>query len=324
MNKLCLLFLALWVATVSAFAANQEEQPTQEEESEEQQQPSELPRVLGQARTEEEYAAWEVIQQAPQLEEKAELTQKFLEEYPESGFTPWANHILARSYLQNGDYDKFVEHAEEGLREMPDKADLAIFLALEYAERDESDKAIELAQSSLQIMQDKLQPSELSMADWTLEKDGLMADCHYALGRSYMTKYVKKMSGSSGGEDPNLEQALEHLEKACALDPEHERAYYRLGFLFAKQNVADQAVENYARAAALGGITSDRAASALKKIHDFIRKIMPDSELGRKNFDELIATEREFIQGQIAERQAKLQELREQEAQQPIPVEALP
>ncbi len=325
MDKLCLLFLALWVATVSTFAANQEKQPTQEEAVEEQEgsPPEENPRVIGQTRSMEEYDAWIVIGETPTLEEKTELAEKFLEKFPESGLTPYAHDILARFHLQRGDDDKFFEHAEEALREVPNKADLAILLAVEYAEGGRADEAIGRAQSSLQVLQDLPRSSEMTLADWTMEKHQLQADCHYALGRSYLTKYLQDKSSKSAGKDPNLEQAQKNLEQACVLDPEHDRAYYRLGFLFTKQNIANKAVENYARAVALDGITSDRAKSALEKIHSFIQKYLPDSELGKKNFEELIATEREYIQGQIAERQVKLQELQEED-QLAIPIEALP
>jgi len=268
------------------------------------------PRVVGQPQTQEELNAWVAIEKAATFEEKGKLAEEFLTKYPDSGLTPFAHQLLAFRYQQENNFDKFAFHAEKTLEELPQNAIMLSVLSAAYAQKGQSDKAIDRAQKCLQVLVQATKPPQLGDGEWMLQKDQLAADAHYALGVAYVTKYQQAPS-PSGQPDANLAKAVEELTMAVELDPSHDRAYYHLGFAFAKQNKADKAIENYARAVALGGIAQNLAREQLQRVYQFVYK-------NTDGLEQAIATQKAYVEKQVAEKQARAQNF---QAQQPAPAQ---
>jgi tetratricopeptide (TPR) repeat protein len=268
--------------------------------------PAKPPRVVGQPQTQEELDAWVAIEKAATFEEKGELAEGFLTKFPDSGLTPFAHQLLAFRYQQQNDFEKFAFHAEKTLEELPLNPLVLSALSAAYAQKGQADKAIDRAQKCLQALAQVQKPAQLGEGEWMLQRDQLAADAHYALGVAYVTNY-QQAPGPSGQPDANLAKAGEELTKAVELDPSHDRAYYHLGFAFAKQNNGEKAIESYARAVALGGIAQSLAREQLQRVYQFVYK-------NTDGLEQTVATQRQYVQKQMAEKQAKAQSLDAQNA----------
>ena len=267
--------------------------------------PAKPPRVVGQAQTKEEFDAWSVIEKTEDFKAKAQLNLEFLQNHPESGLTPLAHQFLALAYQQQNNYEKFVEHGEKAVVELPTSYVLMIELAVGYAERGHPDEALDRGQRGLEVSAAGIKPAQLTTADFISKRDALQADANYAIGLSRLHQSLK--GGSS--KDEMLELARVHLEKAIELDPNHERAYLRLGRVYLTQKDADQALDAFARAVAVGGITQEIAQGQLEQLYTYIHK-------KTEGMDEAVAKGKEFLQQKTAEKEARLQEIQDQEAQQ--------
>ena len=273
--------------------------------------PPEPVRVVGQAQTKEEYDAWTAIDQTEDLQQKAELAMDFLENHPKSGLTPLAHQLLALFYQQHNEYEKFVEHGEKAIAELPNSYVLLIELAVGYAERADVQKALSRAQQGLDGAAAAERPGQLSLVEWTRQKERLEADGHYALGLANLHQSMK----SSSTKAQHLESCVEHFSKVVEFEPDHDRAYLRLGRVYLGQRNAEKALEAYARAAASGGMTAEIAREQLDQLYTFVHK-------KTDGIEELINQQREYLMQQKAAKEASLQELQNQEMQQFILPEA--
>lgn len=272
--------------------------------------PAKRPRVVGQAQTKEEFDAWSVIEKlgtdtTEDFKEKAQLNLNFLQEYPDSGLTPLAHQFLALAYQQENNFEKFVEHGEKAVVELPTSYVLMIELAVGYAESGSADKAIAHGQRGLEVSAAGTKPVQLTTADFISKRDSLQADANYAIG---LSRLHQSLSGGSN-KDEFVEQARVHLEQAIELDPNHERAYLRLGRVCLTQQNAEQALDAFARAVAVGGQTQEIAQGQLEQLYTYIHK-------KTEGMDEAVAKGKEFLQQKSAEKAAKLKEIEDQEAQQ--------
>jgi tetratricopeptide (TPR) repeat protein len=268
--------------------------------------PAKPPRIVGQPQSQEELNAWVAIEQAATFEEKGKLAEEFLTKYPDSGLTPFAHQLLALRYQQENNFDKFAFHAEKTLEELPQNPIILSALSAAYAQKGQADRAADKAQQCLQALGQVPKPAPLGEGEWMLQKDQLAADAHYALGVASLTKY-QQAPAPSGQPDANLAKAVEELSKAVELDPSHDRAYYHLGFAFAKQNSAEKAIENYARAVALGGIAQSLARDQLQRVYKFVYK-------NTDGVEQAIATQRAYVEKQVADKRARAQSLQPQPA----------
>ena len=276
-----------------------------QQEQNQQGMPAKPPRVVGQAQTKEEFDAWSVIEKTEDFKEKAQLNLNFLQEHPDSGLTPLAHQFLALAYQQENNYEKLVEHGEKAVVELPTSYVLMIELAVSYAERGEPDQALSHGQRGLDVSGAATKPTQLTTIDFVEKRDGLQADANYAMGLSRLHQSLK--GGSS--KDELVEQARVHLEKALELDPNHERAYLRLGRVYLTQQNANQALDAFARAVAVGGQTQEIAQGQLEQLYTYLHK-------KTEGMDETVAKGKEFLQEKNAEKAARLQAIQDQEAQQ--------
>ncbi len=267
--------------------------------------PAKPPRVVGQAQTKEEFDAWSVIEKTEDFKEKAQLNLNFLQEHPDSGLTPLAHQFLALAYQQENNYEKFVDHGEKAVAELPTSYVLMIELAVAYAERSEPDQAMNHGQRGLEVSAAATKPAQLTTADFVSKMDALKADANYAIGLSRLHQSLK--GGSA--KDDLVEQARVHLEKAAELDPNHERAYLRLGRVYLTQQNGEQALDSFARAVAVGGQTQEIAQGQLEQLYTYLHK-------KTEGMEDTVVEGKAFLASKNAEKEARLQEIRDQEAKQ--------
>ena len=116
-----LLGVALGVLRAQKSSQENHQQPQQEQPQEEEDLVK-RPRVVGEARSQEEFEDWKTIGQTENISEKAELAEQFLHSYPDSGLTAFAHHVLAEEAYQENDIGDFMLHGEEALLELPRNA----------------------------------------------------------------------------------------------------------------------------------------------------------------------------------------------------------
>lgn len=302
----CLLFAAALIYSNLGYA--QEQVPSTEAE-----QTAEIPkpaRVVGQPQSPEEWQAWQAVEQAPALMERAVLAERFLQTFPESGLTPFAHQILARNYYQSNDLNNFVKHAELALAELPDNPDLLTPLAFVYSEKGQATKAVAKAEAALQLMESLAVPAGVTPIDWVTQREQLQADCYYALGRAHLNRFTSTATTSSDPEsrrqNPNLLSSIDYFHKALHLNPRHDFAYFRLAFAERNANHPEEALRAYAGAIAVGGVAAGPAQTEIQKIHAFIQENLKDSPLAQKSVDQFLQEERERIEKETEEKTQRL------------------
>jgi tetratricopeptide (TPR) repeat protein len=263
--------------------------------------PAKPPREVGKPQSQEELDAWIAIERAATLDEKGQLAESFLTRFPESGLTPYAHQLLALRYQEENNYEKFVLHAEKTLEDLPGNFLILSTLAAAYAQKDQSDKAIDRAERSLAALVSAQRPPMLSEAEWMVQREQISADAHYALGSAYVSRH-QKAPAAKGTDDANLKKAVEELQQATTLDPTHDRAYYHLGFAFARQDDAEKALEAYARAVAIGGVARQLAREQLEKVYQFVYQ-------NTDGLEQVVEQQKQYVQAQLAARQAKVDSL---------------
>ena len=281
----------------------QEEQPQQEQPEQEQPQEEEdlvkLPRVVGEARSQEEFEDWKTIEQTENMSEKAELAEQFLHSYPDSGLTAFAHHVLAEAAYQENDIENFIVHGEEVLLERPETPELLAPLASLYSEKRQIFKATDYANRALQLLDQLEKPGGVSSIEWVTQVHELRVSSYYALGRSQLESWRLSLSPEQ------LQEAIEHFNRTLELDPEHGYAAFRLGFAQLKARDPEAALEAYARATVLDGPAAEPSRSHLEKILTDLKK-NSESKSAQTSIEQLLEEERKQLQAQLVEKEQKL------------------
>jgi tetratricopeptide (TPR) repeat protein len=287
--------------------------------------PWSLPRVVGEARSQEEWDAWQLIERAATLAESAELARRFIESYPQSGLVPNAHHIVASYLYELGDLDNFTPHAESAIAELPAAVDLLSQLAFIYAESGRADLAIDRATRALEAVEGVQRPPSVAPEVWVGQVYQLKAEANYALGRAHLGKIGRD---GDRAQDPNLNKAIDFLETALEYDPRHDYACFRLGFAERNANHAGGALSAYAKAVAIGGVAAGPAQQELEEVLGIVQQTMPDSEWAEKSAQELVAQAGLELQHEAsrvrAEQEREAELLRERETLEPRPTLSTP
>jgi tetratricopeptide (TPR) repeat protein len=237
-------------------------------------QPVKPPRVVGQPQSQEEWDAWQAIDQAA-MPEKRDLALAFLERFPESGLTANVNYLLARYYDQIGDVQSYIKHAEATLVDLPDTVDFLARLAFFYSEQRKTSVAMKYANRVLEIADTLEKPDSVTATDFVTQRSRLKAEANYALGRSSLNSQ-------------NWVKSAEYLKEALKHDPKHDYACFRLALAERNLNHAGEALLAYARAVAIGSVAAGPSQAELEKLLQIVKDNMPDSEWASKTPEELV------------------------------------
>ena len=209
---------------------------------------------------------------------------------------------MAISYQQLNDYDNLVFHGEKTIELNPEDPDIRPTLAMAFAEKGENNKAIDYAVEALRILETIEKPADTPIRRWIVLRDRGAADAYYAQGLAYL----KKSLGTMGDSTVILNRSVGYLEKAIEADPRFDAAYFRLGYTHTRLNNAEKAIESYAQAAALDGISAQLALEQLETLYSFLKK---DPAGIPQYTQEQLA----YIDGKSAEKEAQIQLLEEEE-----------
>lgn len=303
---LSVLVLSLFSNHLIAQAAAPERQQTSQQPSQDQQEPEQPARVVGEAREKAEFDAWQVVERAGSLSEKAELAARFLESFPNSGLTAFAHHVLADAAYQVNDVDNFILHAEQALLELPEVPQLLAPLAYLYSERRQTAKASDYANRALLLLEKSEKPVKMTSSEWVNQRQGLQADSHYALGRAHLELWQQSV-----GSPEELRQAVEHFSKTLELDPEHAYAAFRLGFAQGNSRNPKAAVAALARASILDSPAAERSRTYLERIHSMLQNAR-DYEWAGKSIEDILEEAKRRLAAEQAEEEQELARLAEE------------
>ncbi len=289
-----------------AQAAAPEPQQTPQQPAQDEQEPVAPVRVVGEAGEKAEFDAWQSVERAGSLSEKAKLATRFLEGFPNSGLTAFAHNVLADAAYRLNDVDNFILHAEKALLELPEIPQLLAPLAYLYSERRQAAKASEYANRALLLLEKLEKSGNMTSSEWVIQRRGLRADSHYALGRAHLELWQQSV-----GSPKELRQAVEHFSKTLKLDPEHAYAAFRLGFAQGNSRNPKAAVAAYARASILESPAAERSKNYLEQLHSILQKAR-DYEWAEKSVEEILEEERRRLAAAQAEKEQELARLAEE------------
>ena len=300
------LVLSVFSNHLTAQERAPERQQTSQQPSQDQQEPEQPARVVGEPGEKAEFDAWQAVERAGSISEKAELAMRFLESFPNSGLTAFAHHVLADAAYQVNEADNFILHAEQALLELPEVPQLLAPLAYLYSERRQTAKASEYANRALLLLENLEKPGKMTASEWVNQRQGLQADAHYALGRAHLELWQQ-----SAGSPKELRQAVEHFSKTLEMDPEHAYAAFRLGFAHGNSRNPKAAVAAYARASILDSPAAERSKTHLERIHSIMQKAR-DYEWAGKSIDAILEEARRRLAAEQAEKGQELARLAEE------------
>ena len=249
-----------------------------------------------------EFRAYDAIFQLTQPEEGIQQGKKFLDLFPESDLAAFVHKRLALFYQQLNDYDNLVLHGEKTIELRPEDPDIRPSLAMAFAEQGENNRAIDYAVEALRILETIEKPADTPIRQWVAFRNRAAADANYAQGLAFL----KKSLGTAGDRTVILNRSVEYLQKAVEADPKFDFAYYRLGYTYTMLENADNAIESYARTAAIEGMAAELALEQLQRLYDFLKK----DPVG---IPQLTQEQLAYIDGKVAEKEAQIQQLEEEE-----------
>lgn len=225
-------------------------------------QPATPVRVPGQPNSPQEMLAFNQLRVLPTAGERVREGLAFLAAFPDSGLSSYVHHVLANAYGLD-DPEKYAQHAEIALSEIPGFPSLQSNLAFIYAETGKTALGAERGRAALQLIQGMGKPEPISEVDWLLLKMEVGGQSNYAIGRHLL--------GQAEPERPDsvktLEEASQYLQRAIEQLPDDPYASFRLAESFLQRGILDQAMTYFARTVAVGGSVGAIADTRLREIY---------------------------------------------------------
>ena len=249
------------------------------------------PRVLGTAQSEDEFQAYHDLFGPLTPQQVVSVSESFRKTYPHSGLTPYVHQTAVMAYRQLNDVNKVIVHAEAVLVDLPQNPVILTMLAQAYADVHRPEQAIDRAKAALRHADEGLPLAAVGEHKRTQISE-LKADNYATLGMAYLMRLHQGKDDSP--MDVGLAKVVENLLMAVKLNPAHADASYYLALAYAVQSDDEKSLRYYARAAALGGQTVEKARRDLGRLY---RKM---GKSGPGGITKLIARARKDIQTELA------------------------
>ena len=279
----CLLAPSVGGSQGTSVGAN----PALPEDRKARREPS-APRVLGTAQSDDEFQAYRNLFGASTPQQAVSMAEDFLKTYPQSGLTPYVHQTAVTACRQLNDVNKVIVHAEAVLVDLPRNPVILTMLAQAYLDAHRPEEAIDRAEAAL-LHAEELPPAGVGGHKQISE---LKADNYATLGAAYLMWLHQ--GKDDWPMDVGLTKVVENLATAVNLNPAHADASYYLALACLLQGDDERSLRYYARAAALGGPTAEKARTDLGRLYRKLGKGGP-SEISR-----LIARARKDIQTELA------------------------
>lgn len=208
--------------------------------------------------TREEYDAMEAIRKTADPNERAKLIDSFYATWPESKLDNYVRPVAFATYRQLGQIDKAIAHGEKLLQQQQDPVLMSILAAM-YLGKQQSQRAQDMAGKALNLFSTMARPQHLSDQQWSQVKQE-----HTLM--NYRTL------GAVAFQARNYDEAISWFNKAVAIAPKDDYAWFHIGASYVERNRADEAMKALAHAAAASGPYAKPARDLLGKVYRAVNK----------------------------------------------------
>ena len=217
-----------------------------------------------QPKSQEELDALIAVQSEADPQTKLDLSQKFLQDFPDTEFKEFANYMSILSAMQLNDYDNMLIFGERTLEENPDNVGVLIQLAsaiplrtreFDLDKEEKLGKAEDYAKRSMTLIPN-MPKNDPNMLDdqWLLVKKDFMSQANEALGMVSLKR-------------ENHDEAIDYLMKALNLAGQQSgQTFYFLADAYQKSGKKDEAMNAIDKAAAAGDFSPDMIGALKGKI----------------------------------------------------------
>ena len=178
--------------------------------------------------------------------QQVKLAEDFLARYPDSRVLAQIDEVAAKAEIQLGRYRKALEYAKKSLRLLPENPSLIVPMANVQAKLGLTDEAQRSAHHALDYLQRFARPVTVPSRKWPRLRDQLKASCYFVLGRTQLLQGLKSPPGKDRTQ--LLNQSLESLAKAEALNPDDAEISYLKGLSLLALGQNPSAALSFARA----------------------------------------------------------------------------
>lgn len=185
---------------------------------------------------------------------------RFASAYPHSSFRQQLDPQYALAYQQKGDLAKMTEYADKVLQADPNNTAVLLLVGDTLSDRGvDLPKATASAKKVLDLVQGELKkPEQMNEEQWAEQKKVSEGLAHSILGEVYLRQNKTPAATAEF-------RAASPLLKSDSLS--YARNLYRLGFLYARLNLLDQARTVLTEAASIPGPYQEPSRDVLEKVN---------------------------------------------------------
>ena len=192
------------------------------------------------------------------------LAAKFLANYPASWLLAEVYEIAAKACIDLNDYGCALEMGERSLRLLPENALLLVPLATVQIQRGLLERARGSALDAIDYVDRFTAPAGTRPSEWSKVARELRASSYYTLARVYS---IEGLAESGANRKRLLEQALDAIDHAKALNPDDPELGYMRGLMLVALGRAQESWADLRAAAARPSPVQERARAQLKKLN---------------------------------------------------------
>jgi predicted CXXCH cytochrome family protein len=174
-----------------------------------------------------ERAAFLILFQATQPEQRLDHAKSFLTRFPQSAFLFLAYEVAARASFDLQDYDSGLDYAAKSLTLLPENPLLLVSTADVEAQQHQNEVAISHAEDALEYLDRFSAPSTVAPESWPELKRKLKATANFAKGRALLGQTLELAAGEK--RTALLRDCEVALQAAQSLNSSDSEITYLLG-----------------------------------------------------------------------------------------------
>ena len=158
---------------------------------------------------------------------KADASDRFLENYPQSWLLPEVYELSAKAHIDLGELDRALQDGRASLRILPESPLLLVPLANVEVKLGVTLEAEQSAQDALDYLERFDRPTSITEKRWPAVEQDLKASCYFVLGRARTVQGVNAPPGEERSK--RLLESISFLARARRLNPDDPEIAYLIG-----------------------------------------------------------------------------------------------
>jgi tetratricopeptide (TPR) repeat protein len=220
---------------------------------------------LGQAGSQQELDAYNRMHNQFDPNEKKNLIDQFVRDYPDSGLLAYAYQDGVYLGRRANNIEMMAQYGEKSLELWPENFTLLTELGSVYVQRERINEAELKAQSALDLLESAERPAYMAESQWAEVRRILISSNCSTLGFVHLRRALA--SKEAGYRKSEAEGALSWFVRAQQMQPLDDFTLYGFGFAYVMLNDYPNAESNLAKAVAVNGIVMASARTLLEEIY---------------------------------------------------------